>query len=44
MVGKDKDKQGTVLRVVRDQRFPRVFVQGLNMVRHAYYDELESTT
>jgi ribosomal protein L24 len=32
MVGKDKGKQGEVLRVVRDQRFPRVFVQGINMV------------
>lgn len=32
MAGKDKGKQGEVLRVVRDQRFPRVFVAGVNMV------------
>eukprot|EP00775_Hariotina_reticulata_P007187 gene7187-7401_t len=35
MVGKDKGKTGEVLRVVRDKRFPRVFVSGLNMMtRH----------
>lgn len=33
MTGKDKGKQGEVIRVVRDQRFPRVFVSGINMVR-----------
>jgi ribosomal protein L24 len=33
MVGKDKGKTGEVLRVIRDERFPRVFVSGLNMVR-----------
>lgn len=32
MTGKDKGKQGEVLRVVRDQRVPRVFVAGVNMV------------
>jgi hypothetical protein len=32
MTGKDRGKQGEVMRVVRDQRFPRVFVQGVNMV------------
>lgn len=32
MAGKDKGKQGEVLRVVRDQRVPRVFVAGVNMV------------
>lgn len=32
MTGKDKGKQGEVLRVVRDQRVPRVFVSGVNMV------------
>ena len=35
MVGKDSGKQGEVLSVVRDRRFPRVFVSGVNMVtRH----------
>lgn len=32
MTGKDRGKQGEVMRVVRDQRFPRVFVQGVNMI------------
>jgi hypothetical protein len=32
MAGKDKGKQGEVLKVIRDQRFPRVFVSGVNMV------------
>lgn len=31
--GKDKDAQGVVLRVDRNKRRPRVFVQGLNLVR-----------
>ena len=33
MSGKDKGKQGEVMRVIRNQRFPRVFVAGANMVR-----------
>lgn len=32
MTGKDKGQQGEVMRVIRDQRFPRVYVQGLNKV------------
>lgn len=32
MTGKDKGKQGEVLTVIHDQRFPRVIVSGVNMV------------
>lgn len=35
MAGRDKGKQGEVLKVIRDQRFPRVFVSGVNMVGHS---------
>ena len=31
--GKDAGQVGTVLRVIRDPRFPRVIVEGLNLVR-----------
>ncbi|WIA22706.1 hypothetical protein OEZ86_009669 [Tetradesmus obliquus] len=35
MAGRDKGKQGEVLKVIRDERFPRLFVSGVNMVtRH----------
>lgn len=30
--GKDAGQVGTVLKVLRDQRFPRVVVEGLNLV------------
>lgn len=33
MTGKDKGTTGRVLRVIRDERFPRVIVEGRNMVR-----------
>ena len=32
MAGKDRGQVGTVLRVVRDDKFPRVVVEGLNLV------------
>lgn len=35
MAGKDKGLTGRVLRVIRDTRFPRVIVEGRNMVRVA---------
>lgn len=30
--GKDKGQVGTVLKVIRDAKFPRVLVEGLNLV------------
>lgn len=30
--GKDKNQVGTVLKVIRDERIPRVLVEGLNLV------------
>ena len=33
LCGKDKGQVGTVLRVFRDDRIPRVLVGGLNLVR-----------
>lgn len=36
ITGKDKGKQGQVLQVVRDQRVPRVFVSGINLVRYTH--------
>lgn len=35
IAGKDKGKQGKVLKVIRDVRFPRVLVENLNIVSHA---------
>lgn len=32
MAGKDKGQIGTVLKVIRDNKFPRVVVEGLNLV------------
>lgn len=32
MAGKDKGQVGTVLKVIRDEQFPRVVVEGLNLV------------
>jgi len=32
MTGKDKGQIGTVRKVIRDERFPRVVVDGLNLV------------
>lgn len=32
MAGRDKGKQGEVLKVIRDERFPRLFVSGVNIV------------
>lgn len=32
LCGKDKDEVGTVLRVIRDEKIPRVVVSGLNLV------------
>jgi hypothetical protein len=31
--GKDKGQVGIVLKVIRDDKFPRVVVEGLNLVR-----------
>jgi large subunit ribosomal protein L24 len=31
--GKDNGQIGTVTKVIRDERFPRVIVEGLNLVR-----------
>lgn len=31
--GKDRGQSGTVLKVIRDEKFPRVLVEGLNLVR-----------
>lgn len=33
MAGKDKGQVGTVLKVIRDERQPRVIVEGQNLVR-----------
>ncbi len=33
MAGKDAGQVGTVTKVIRDVRFPRVLVEGLNLVR-----------
>ena len=33
MAGKEKGKQGKVLKVIKDERFPRVVVENLNLVR-----------
>lgn len=33
--GKDNGQIGTVTKVIRDERFPRVIVEGLNLVRFA---------
>ena len=33
VAGKDKGQIGTVLKVIRDQQYPRVVVEGLNLVR-----------
>lgn len=33
MAGKDRGQVGTVLKVIRDPHFPRVVVEGLNLVR-----------
>jgi len=33
--GKDSGQIGTVTKVIRDERFPRVVVEGLNLVRFA---------
>ena len=35
MAGKDKGQVGTVMKVIRDERQPRVIVEGLNLVRAA---------
>ena len=35
MAGKDRGQVGTVLRVIRDVKFPRVVVEGLNLVSAA---------
>ncbi len=35
MAGKDRGQVGTVVKVIRDPRFPRVVVEGLNLVRGA---------
>jgi hypothetical protein len=32
LAGKDKGKQGKVLKVIKDERFPRVVVENLNIV------------
>jgi large subunit ribosomal protein L24 len=32
MAGKDRGQVGTVMRVMRDKRWPRVVVEGLNLV------------
>lgn len=32
MAGKDKGQVGTVLKVIRDEKYPRVMVEGLNLV------------
>ena len=32
MAGKDRGQVGTVMRVMRDTRWPRVVVEGLNLV------------
>ena len=31
--GKDRGQVGTVLKVIRDEKFPRVIVEGQNLVR-----------
>ena len=33
MAGKDRGQVGTVLKVIRDDKYPRVVVEGLNLVR-----------
>lgn len=33
LAGKDKGEVGTVMKVIRDEKFPRVIVEGLNLVR-----------
>jgi hypothetical protein len=35
ITGKHKGQQGEVLRVIRDKRWPRIFVSKINMVREA---------
>jgi hypothetical protein len=35
LAGKDKGKQGKVLKVIKDERFPRVVVESLNIVSRA---------
>jgi ribosomal protein L24 len=32
MAGKDRGQVGTVLKVIRDDKYPRVVVEGLNLV------------
>ena len=35
VAGKDKGQVGTVTKVIRDVKVPRVLVEGLNLVRHS---------
>lgn len=34
MAGKDRGQVGTVLKVIRDDKYPRVVVEGLNLVSY----------
>jgi len=36
--GKDRGQVGTVTKVIRDEKFPRVLVEGLNLVSIMAYD------
>lgn len=37
LAGKDRGETGTVSKVIRDEKFPRVIVEGLNLVSYYLY-------